>query len=105
MAFRNHLEKLEKKNSLIHTESPVSKSFEAAGLLKQLEPLPVFFHQVKESPFRLAGNLLCSKTALADYFGIQVNEIIPMLTQAIEERRPCQVVAAAKTRKISVATA
>jgi UbiD family decarboxylase len=100
MAFRNHLEKLEKKNSLIHTESPVSKSLEAAGLLKQLEPLPVFFHQVKESSFRLAGNLLCSKAAFADYFGIQVNEIIPMLTRAIEERRPCQVVAGALCQEV-----
>ena len=43
-----------------------------AGILKELEPRPVLFENVKESPFKVMGNLFCSKAAFADYFSLQV---------------------------------
>jgi 2,5-furandicarboxylate decarboxylase 1 len=56
---------------------------EIAAVLKQLEPRPVLFENVKESEFRVIGNLFCNKAQFADYFGIEAAEIIPTLTEAI----------------------
>jgi 2,5-furandicarboxylate decarboxylase 1 len=69
----------------------VSSVYEIAGILKKLEPQPVLFEQMDNSPYRMVGNLFCSKSAFADYFGVQVQEIIPMLARAIDEPKPCPV--------------
>ena len=69
-------------------------------MLKQLEPAPVLFESVRESPFRVVGNLFCSKAAFADYFGMPVSEIIPLLTRAIEQRSPCPVVEQAPCQEV-----
>jgi len=92
MTFRSHLEKLEETGSLLRVNEPVSKTYTIAGVLKALEPKTVLFEEVKESPFRVAGNLLCSKQAFADYFGISPAEIIPKLSAAIADpTRPEQI--------------
>ncbi|MCK5303264.1 MAG: UbiD family decarboxylase, partial [Candidatus Thorarchaeota archaeon] len=61
---------------------------EIAGVLKALEPTPALFENVKESEFRVAGNLFCTKEQIGDYFGIKTEDIIPTLTKAIENRSP-----------------
>lgn len=78
---------------MTRAEKPISKAYEIAGVLKALEPRPVLFSNIKESPFRVAGNLFASKEAFASYFGLSPREIIPFLTRAIDSRSPCKVVA------------
>ncbi len=100
MSFRTLLDTLRQTNALTEIEQPVSHHLQTAGILKALEPDPVFFSQVAGSPFRMAGNLLCSKESFASYLGIPVADIIPTLTRAIEghsnpdvvEDAPCQAV-------------
>lgn len=100
MGLREHLLKLEKEGSLLKITKPVSKSLEAAGILKAVEPKPVLFENVKDSDFRIMGNLFCSKDSVASYLGISTSEIIPTLSKAIEDRSmpeevkvaPCQEV-------------
>ena len=92
MNFRSYLDHLKNVARLREIEKPISKSYEIAGVLKKLEPQPVLFSNIKESAFRVAGNLLCSKAAFADCFGIPVNQIIPFLTAAIAHPAPCEVV-------------
>ncbi len=89
MALRDYLQKLEDNGILTKISRPISKTYEIAAVLKQLEPAPLLFESVRESPFRVTGNLFCSKAAFADYFGLPVSEIIPLLTRAIENRLPC----------------
>ncbi len=55
-----------------------------------------------KSDFRVIGNLFCSKAAFADYFGIPVDGIIPMLASAIERRSPPQVVENAPCQDVVV---
>jgi len=55
---------------------------------------------VQESPFRVIGNLFCDKASFADYFGIKVNEIIPCLARAIDQRRPCEIVENAPCQEV-----
>lgn len=100
MGLREHLKKLEKEGSLLKIRKPVSKNLEAAGILKAIEPQPALFENIKESPFRIMGNLFCNKESVASYLDIKVSELIPTLTKAIEDRvvpekiktAPCQEV-------------
>lgn len=100
MSLRDYLQRLEGRGQVAHVCEPISKTYEIAGVLKQIEPRTTFFEQVKESPFQVIGNLFCSKSSFADYFDIPAKQIIPMLAAAIEGRHapeetqnaPCQEV-------------
>ena len=95
MTLRAYLERLEKESRLRHVRVPASRTFEIAGILKKLEPGPVVFDRVLESQFGVVGNLFCGKEAFADYFRISPSEIIPMLSRAIENHLPPQIVTSA----------
>jgi len=92
MSLRDYLSSLEQGGGIRDISAPISTQFEIAGLLKQLEPEPALFERVGGSPFRVAGNLFCSKAAFASYFGVSTKDIIPLLADAIERRSPPQVV-------------
>jgi 2,5-furandicarboxylate decarboxylase 1 len=100
MALRDYLQRLEDNHNLQKISQPVSKNYEMAAVLKQLEPTPVLFESVRESPFRVAGNLFCSKADFADYFDLPVSQIIPLLTRAIDNRSPCPVVGQAPCQEV-----
>jgi UbiD family decarboxylase len=91
---------LDQQQKLLHVSEPISKVFEIAGVLKQMEPAPVLFENIRESAYPVAGNLFCSKAAFADYFGIQVAELIPFLTAGIRNRRPPEIVASAPCQEV-----
>ncbi len=82
-------------------QKPISKALEIAGVLKALEPTPVLFERVKESEFRVVGNLFCTKAQIAGYFGIGPERIIPTLTRAIEERSPPEETRSAPSQEIA----
>ncbi|MCC7130587.1 MAG: UbiD family decarboxylase, partial [Anaerolineae bacterium] len=97
-----YLTRLEMRRGLRRISAPISKTYEIAAVLKQLEPQPVLFEQVRESPFRVAGNLFCGKPAFADYFEIPVTQIIPFMTRAIANRAPCPVVERAPCQEVVI---
>jgi UbiD family decarboxylase len=84
MSFRSHLDALEKSGRLVVIREPVSKRYEMAGILKKLEPRPVLFERVKDSPYRTAGNLLCGKEPFAEYLRTEPARIISTLSDAID---------------------
>ncbi|CAG0927514.1 2,5-furandicarboxylate decarboxylase 1 [Thermoflexales bacterium] len=100
MSLREYLHQLDKRGDLIKVSAPISKAYEIAGVLKQIEPKPVLFECVKESPYRVMGNLFCAKADFADYFGIKVNAIIPFLAHAIDQRRPGEIVENAPCQEV-----
>ncbi len=102
MSLRDYLAKLETCGQLQRIAAPISKTYEIAGVLKQLEPRPVLFEQVGESAFRAMGNLFCSKADFAAYLGIPVQEIIPRISQAIAQRLPCPVVESAPCQEVVI---
>ncbi|MBC8503683.1 MAG: UbiD family decarboxylase [Anaerolineales bacterium] len=85
MTLRDYINRLDTEGRLMRIAEPISKTFEIAAVLKELEPQPVIFENVIESDHRVMGNIFCTKNDFADYFDISVAEIIPMLTRAIEE--------------------
>jgi 2,5-furandicarboxylate decarboxylase 1 len=100
MILEEYIKKLQQHGKITIISKAISKNLEIAGVLKTLEPEPVLFENVKESKFRVVGNLFCNKMQVADYFGITPEQIIPTLTNAIENRSepehvenaPCQEV-------------
>jgi UbiD family decarboxylase len=88
MTLRSYLQKLDERGQLLHITAPISKRYEIAGVLKKLEPRPVLFENVQESPFRVAGNLFCGKGPFADYFGLQPSQLIAALSVAIQHPIP-----------------
>jgi len=100
MILEEYIKELQQNGKITTITEKISKNLEIAGVLKSLEPQPVLFENVKDSDFRVTGNLFCNKKQIADYFGITTEEIIPTLTRAIEERSepnqtdkaPCQEV-------------
>jgi UbiD family decarboxylase len=100
MSLRDYIHRLEEDKKLIRVTAPISKTYEIAGVLKKLEPAPVLFECVKGTGFKVVGNLLCSKAAFADYFGIQVSDIVPTLIQAIDHRSSPEVVEEAPCQEV-----
>ncbi|MHA2299256.1 MAG: UbiD family decarboxylase [Candidatus Hodarchaeales archaeon] len=96
MGLRDYIDKVDKHE----IDKEVSKTLEVAGILKTVEPKPVLFSKIKESEFRVAGNLFCTKESVANYLGISTNQLIPTMIKAIENRKvpgvtdkaPCQEV-------------
>ncbi|MHA1882894.1 MAG: UbiD family decarboxylase [Candidatus Thorarchaeota archaeon] len=100
MILEEYIKTLAQTGKLTTISKPISKKFDVAGVLKALEPTPVLFNNVEKSEFRVTGNLFCTKTQIADYFGIQTHEIIPTLTNAIEERSTPEVVTDAPCQEV-----
>ena len=100
MSLREYLKKLDDRGDLRRVHQPISKTYEIAGVLKQIEAAPTLFEQVTGSSFRVAGNLFCSKTAFANYFNIPVSQIIPTLAYAIDNHTPPQVVSSAPCQEV-----
>jgi UbiD family decarboxylases len=100
MSLRNYLKQLDDSGHLLRVTTPISKTYEIAGFLKKAEPEPVIFEKVKESEFRVVGNLFGSKASFANYFGIPVSEIISTLTEAINHPSPCQIVNEAPCQEV-----
>jgi len=102
MSLRAYIQRLGEQGRLVRVSEPISTVYQIAGVLKQIEPTSVIFENMGESSFQVVGNLFCSKAAFADYFGISMKEIIPMLTRAFEQRSPCPVVAIAPCQEVVV---
>ncbi len=86
MILEKYINKLREDNKLTVVSRSISKNLEIAGVLSAIEPKPVLFENLSDSDFRVAGNLFCTKSQIADYFGIRTEDIIPTLTKAIENR-------------------
>ena len=100
MGFRDYLEGLDKKGLLKKVDVEVSKKLEISGILKEMEPTPVMFNAVKESEFRVAGNMFCTKDVIASYFGVTPADLIPMLSKAIDESSKPEIVTKAPCQEV-----
>ena len=93
MSLRAFLRELEEAGELVQIKKPVSTRFEAAAIMKKLDPRPVLFHEVKEAPgFKLLGNLCADRRLLSRALGIPENKLLQRLADAIENPRRPEVV-------------
>jgi UbiD family decarboxylase len=100
MILEEHIGKLAQESKLVTVKKAISKNLDIAGVLKSIEPQSVLFENLVDSDFRVAGNLFCTKMQIADYFGIQVEDIIPTLAKGIENRSPPEVIDEAPCQEV-----
>jgi len=100
MGFRDYIKKIDEKGLLQKVDVETSKNLEISGILKEKEPTPLMFNNVKESEFRLVGNMFCIKNVIASYFNVTPADIIPMLSKAIIERSEPEIVSNALCQEV-----
>ncbi len=100
MGFRKYINQIDEKGLLRKIDVEVSKKLEISGILKEIEPTPVMFNNVKESEFRVVGNIFCTKNVIASYFGVTPVNLIPMLSKAISERSEPEIVSNAPCQEV-----
>ena len=100
MSMRRFLKMLEQDGQLCSVTGPVARNLEAAAILKAMEPQPMLLETVSGSGFPVAGNLCCSKAAVASYFGLQASGLIPYLLMAMQNPAPCPIVSDAPCQEV-----
>lgn len=100
MGFREYIEKIDSANLLKKVNVEVSTNYEIAGILKASEPTTVLFNNVKESDFRVIGNLFCTKEAISSYFGASPSDLIPMISKAIDNRSKPEIISKAPNQEV-----
>ena len=100
MGLRDYLEGLDEKGLLKKIDVEVSKKLEISGILKEMEPTPLMFNNVKESDFRVVGNVFCTKDVIASYFNVTPSDLIPMLSRAILESSEPEVIKNAPCQEV-----
>ena len=100
MGLRDYLDGLDEKGLLKKVDVEVSKKLEISGILKEMEPTPLMFNNVKESNFRVVGNVFCTKNVIASYFNVTPSDLIPMLSRAILESSEPEVIKNAPCQEI-----
>jgi len=84
LGFRSFLKQLDKNGELIKIKKEVSTEYEMAGIIDALGEKPVFFEKVKESSIPVAGGLVSSKELIARALDIEKEQLLPKLSNAIE---------------------
>ena len=100
MGFREYINQIDEKGLLRKVDIEVSKKLVISGILKEIEPTQVIFNNVKESEFRVVGNVFCTKNIIASYFGVTPADLIPMLSKAISERSEPEIVSNAPCQEV-----
>ncbi len=100
MGLRDYIKKIDESGLLRKVDIEVSKKLEISGILKAIEPTQILFNNVKESDFRVIGNMFCTKNVIADYFGVTPADLIPMLSKAITQRLKPEVVTNAPCQEV-----
>lgn len=84
MGFRSFLKQLDKNGELVKIKKEVSTEYEMAGIIDALGEKPVFFEKVKESSIPVVGGLVSSKELIARALDIEKEQLLPKLSNAIE---------------------
>ena len=84
MGFRSLLEQLECEGKLTRIQKEVSTELELAGIIDALGEKPCFFEKVKESNIPVVAGLVSSKELVAKALNMDIQQILPKLSSAIE---------------------
>ncbi len=100
MGFREFIEQLEKDGRLTRIRKEVSTNLEMAGIIEALGEKPVFFEKVKESSIPVVAGLVSSKELVAKALNLNMKQILPKLSNAIENPLPPDVVKKGECQEI-----
>jgi len=92
MNLREFVDKLDKRGLLVRIKRPVDVKYEMATLMKMLDGKPVLFEQAKGSSMPVVANICSSRELIALGLGIEQDEIISKLTEAVDHPKEPKVV-------------
>ncbi|MFH1420425.1 MAG: UbiD family decarboxylase [Candidatus Aenigmatarchaeota archaeon] len=84
MDFQQFLHKLDKEGKLVHVTKPVSTKYGIAAIMKKFDGKPILFENVSNSSMKVAANVLSSRELLADSLGINKDDVIEKVANAID---------------------
>jgi len=94
MNLREFIDVLDKKGLLMRIKRPVDVKYEMATLMKMLDGKSILFEQVKGSSMLVVANICSSRELIALGLGIEQNEIISKLAEAVDYPKEPKVVEA-----------
>ncbi len=84
MGFRDFIGQLEKEGRLTKIKAEVSTDLELAGIIEALNEKPCFFEKIRESSMPVVAGLVSSKELVAKALNMEIQQILPILSKAIE---------------------
>jgi len=84
LGFRSFLEQIEREGKVTRIQKEVSTELELAGIVDSLGEKPCFFEKVKESNMPVVAGLVSSKELVAKSLKMDIHQILPKLSSAIE---------------------
>ncbi len=102
MNLREFVDRLDKRGLLVRIKRPVDVKYEMATLMKMLDGKSILFEQVKGSSMPVVANICSSRELIALGLGIEQNEIISKLTEAVDHPKEPKVVEAKGYEEIDV---
>ena len=100
MGFREFISLLESEGRLTRIEKEVSTDLELAGIIAALGEKPCFFENVKESDLPVVAGLVSSKELVAKALNMNVQQILPVLSKAIENPVAPEVVKTGQCQEV-----
>ncbi len=100
LGFRSFVEQLDKSRELVRIKKVVSTEYEIAGIIDALGEKPVFFEKVKESSIPVVGGLVSSKELIARALNVEKEQLLPKLSNAIENPMRPDVVGRGECQEI-----
>ena len=100
MGFRSFLEQLEREGKVTRIKKEVSTELELAGIVDALGEKPCFFENVKESNIPVVAGLVSSKELVAKALNMNMQQILPKLSSAIENPETPEVMKSGECQKI-----
>ncbi|MCW4018056.1 MAG: UbiD family decarboxylase [Candidatus Bathyarchaeota archaeon] len=85
MGLRNFIELLQKNGELTRITTPISTEYEIASVIEAMGEKPTYFENVKESSIPVVGGLVSSKDLIARAIGTTKDQLLPILSAAIEK--------------------
>ena len=100
MGLRDFIEALDKNGELRRITVPVSTEYEVAGIISALGEKPVYFENVRESSYPVVAGLVSSKMLISRSLGIEKNQLLPRLSNAIEHPVTPNIIASGACQEI-----
>lgn len=100
MGFRTFIKLLEQEGKLTRIQKEVSTDLELAGIIESLDEKPCYFENVKESNLPVVAGLVSSKAMVAKALNMDVQQILPKLSRAIENPEAPEVVGTGECQEV-----
>ena len=100
MGFRDFIKQLEQEGRLTQIHQEVSTDLEMAGLIDALGEKPCYFENVKESSLPVVAGLVSSKKLVSDALNMDIQQILPKLSRALEHTKAPEVVESGECQEV-----